>query len=171
MEGREKAQGRSNTRCRGRLRHHRPGKKPAGACTPPAEVCKIRASSVSHLNQGKNLNLCDRSIRFFSVLLFQATGPQPRPSGALLKGRLLRPTARALLWRSKPQPRRHLPGQSRGARVPLQLLIRSLLTRCPQYSDHSTALLPLSTLTTCEPAGDQATALIAELQRERSEHG
>ena len=44
-------------------------------------------------------------------------------------------------------------------------------TRGCQYSDHSTALLPLSTVTTWEPAGDQATALMDELQRERWGHG
>lgn len=97
-------------------------------------------------------------------------GPQPRPSGTLIAGRPQgpgssssrevkatpnTPPARTELWGPPAPP------------VP----DRSLPTRGYQYSDHSTALLPLSTVTTWEPAGDQATALMDELQRERWGHG
>lgn len=108
--------------------------------------------------------LSDCRARFFQCYSF---GPL-ETSAKILRNPVQRQathhTAPARPWRSKPHPTHHLPRQSlrslcaSPASVPL-----SPSWRCHQYSDHSTALLPLSTLTTWEPEGDHATALMDEL--------
>lgn len=171
LGGREKARGRTNALAWGRLWHCRPGES-AGTRAPPLRYARrVPVVLFSSLESGQDLNPWLRAAAsVFAVLALPGwQGPQPRPSGTLLAGRPC--PACAPLGRSKPHPKRPLPGQSRGARRLLQLQIRSLPMRGCQYSDHSTALLPLSTVTTWEPAGDQATALMDELQRERWGHG
>lgn len=140
-----------------------PSEDTSGACAPPTEVWKIRASSVSHPSQGKSLKLCKwLQAQIFSLLFFQgirglsqnpqeswprqATTPHGPSSSLDVKA-----------TPSTPPARTELEGH-----VSLRLRIRSLPGRCHQYSDHSTALLPLSTLTTWEPDGDHATALMDE---------
>lgn len=153
LGGREKARGSTSALAWGRLWHCRPGES-AGARAPPLRYAR-RAPVVlfSPLESGQDLNPWLRAAAsVFAVLAVPGwQGSQPRPSGTLLAGR------------PRPGSTHPLPGQSRGARRLLQLQIRTLPTRGCQYSDHSTALLPLSTVTTWEPAGDQATALMDEL--------
>lgn len=161
--------------------NQRPGVGPPLALPPrgehgrpraPTEVCEAGAGSVVLApRSGQDPSPWLRAAAsVFAVLALPGwQGPQPRPSGTLLAGRprLASRSSQEVKATPNTAPARTEPW----GRLLLQLQLRSLPTRGCQYSDHSTALLPLSTVTTWEPAGDQATALMDELQRERWGHG
>lgn len=112
-------------------------------------------AGVSRRNRSKTWDVCQGTAAPRLIRRHRDLSPNPQTSSSKAGPRAAR---------RAPRP----PPQARSC-GPAAPGVGSALSRRRQYSDHSTALLPLSTLTTWQPEGAHATALTGELQRERRE--